>query len=632
MHVLDTLDFTASVVVTAFVNGLWQGLLLLGLVWCLLRIFEARRRLNATTRYAVWSVTLAVLAGLPVGAGLIAALPADAPTPPVRVEAARPLPEGAAAPALAESPPAAFGEDASPVLEEAAVADEPPVVLAEPLEETAAAQPALRSSRQRLALPSSMGGWMPFLVGAWLLMALLLAARVAWSYAYLRGLKRQSIALPSRYQERLDAWRRAYGLRRPVRMAASETLTAPVAAGLRRPMILVPLTLLDQLTEEEFEQVALHEWAHLQRWDDWSNLFQRLAEAIFFFHPAVWWAGRQMNREREMACDEWVVWRTRQPRSYAACLARLVELNVQARALLVAPGMAASKERLFERVKRLLDQRRPITAHLSKTGLLTIVLVLGSAFLLMARLAPVFTVQESEPEIVEPAPVSVLEAPKVRVVEPVSVKLAEPVRVSASVVISDTILAYRALQQAQLRLQQNAILLSESSLSLEAASVRLQYGAVPGTQIKPVLRQVGGQREDLSVASWLRLLKSAARIASSGDKARFLVEAAQKLPESEAVYAAFLETTQTVGSSGDKVRVLSALLAYHRLDKAAMLLFLDATRGVASSGDKARLLVEVAPLLPDDEDARRTYLDVADTIPSPGDHRLALSALLNAQR
>ena len=94
MHALDALDRTASVIVTAFVNGLWQGLVLLGLIWCLLRVLEARRRLNATTRYAVWSITLIALAALPIGMGLIAAMQPGSPMLSVPVESATMQPEG----------------------------------------------------------------------------------------------------------------------------------------------------------------------------------------------------------------------------------------------------------------------------------------------------------------------------------------------------------------------------------------------------------------------------------------------------------------------------------------------------------------------------------------------------------
>ena len=650
---LDVFDHTASVIVTAFVNGLWQGLVLLGLIGCLLRLLDARRRLNATTRYAVWSITLMALALLPVGAGLIAAMQPASPEPSIHPEAVLVLPP-------VEEPLAVVSE--GPAL---SVMAEPAIVaLDEPLEGTA--EPVSGPSRWHLVLPSSIGGGMLFLFGAWVLVALILLGRVARGFVYLRRLKRQSTLLPPAYQQRLDAWRRAYGLRRNVRIAASETLAAPVAAGLRDPMILVPLALLDQLTEEEFDQVALHEWAHLQRWDDWTNLIQRFVEAVLFFHPAVLWVGRQMDREREMACDDWVVWRTHQPRSYATCLTRLVELNVQARMVRVAPGMAVNKAHLFERVRRLLDQGRHVTARLSKAGLLTIALVLAAAVLLMARLAPIFTTPASSEEVAEPESGLHVEPEALVVLEPTPNSLSELqilgpgfVQVAGERLFTgrdsitvfdlppfksrldpfrfdtvrfqqlqlDTILVYQTLTQQRQRLMQQASTLNQTFQTLQVATVHFQQSAATLQRVQPTLRRVSTQDRDLSVASWIRLLTSAARITSSGDKARLLIEAAQRLPQNEEVYAAYLKTAQTVGALSDRTRVLMALLTHQRLGKTALLSFLDAVKGVASDGNKTRLLIRAAAALPNDDDARAAYVEVAETIASPGSYRRAMKAL-----
>jgi len=66
----------------------------------------------------------------------------------------------------------------------------------------------------------------------------------------------------------------------------------------------------------------LHEFAHLGRWDDWTNLAQKLVRTIFFFHPAVWWIEKRLSLEREMACDDVVLAETQNPRAYAECLSR----------------------------------------------------------------------------------------------------------------------------------------------------------------------------------------------------------------------------------------------------------------------------------------------------------------------
>ena len=639
MHVLDLLDPAALVVVTALVNGLVQGLVLLVLVWGLLRMAGARQRLNATTRYAVWSVTLAVMLCLPVGAALLAATQppqaqhsAETASHSVNVETGVSSSEEAPAPmrvlddAALEADAALAPTDAEPAAE--------PMVAVSP-EEAASGVTMRRPSSWRLTLPP--GRWILVVFGVWLLGALVLLMRVVRGCLYVRRLKRQSTPLPPAYQRRLDAWRRAYGLRRPVRIAGVENLATPVAVGLRHPMILTPVALLHQLTDEEFDQVMLHELAHVQRRDDWTNLFQKLAEAVLFFHPAVPWIGRQMEREREMACDDWVVSLTRRPRSYASCLARLVELNVRARAVLVAPGMATRKGHLFERVRRLLDQGRHVTAHLSRAGFLTIVLALVAAFLLMERVGLFFAPPEPDVAVVVEPEVSVslgeiavttMKSPSVSVevpvgltgveplIEPVLEAVVEPVGVSIAIDVAvqvDTLVTYRPIRQIRL-----------NRLHSAAAINPVRQAPV---LTEPTVQPAQAQPQDLSVRSWIRVLKAAARIASGSDRTRFLVDAAPRMPDTEAVHAAYLETAGTLSSSGDRSRALSTLLNRHRLGKASMVLFLEAIGGLPSSSDRARLLIKVARVLPNDAALHEAYLEVAESLTSSTGYRRVLSAL-----
>ena len=66
-----------------------------------------------------------------------------------------------------------------------------------------------------------------------------------------------------------------------------------------------------------------HELAHVRRRDDWTNLVQHCINALFFFHPAIWWVSKRISLEREIACDDQVLHSTRRPRAYALLLADL---------------------------------------------------------------------------------------------------------------------------------------------------------------------------------------------------------------------------------------------------------------------------------------------------------------------
>jgi hypothetical protein len=165
---------------------------------------------------------------------------------------------------------------------------------------------------------------------------------------------------------------------------------------LSRPAILLPCCLVEKLSAEELDQVGLHEMAHLARWDDWTNLVQKLIEAVFFFHPAVHWIGRQLNLEREIACDDWVIFRTGKPKPYAACLTRLVELTGRMDVPALAPGSWTTKKQISRRIEMSLNRSRNDTPRLSKASLFVSVLVLLFVGIQFARTSPLVRAAEQE--------------------------------------------------------------------------------------------------------------------------------------------------------------------------------------------------------------------------------------------
>ena len=148
--------------------------------------------------------------------------------------------------------------------------------------------------------------------------------------------------------------RHAAALRAQV--CSTTDLDRPSVIGFLAPRILVPAWLLDKLTPRELEQVVLHEAEHLRRRDDWTNLLQKIALVVFPLNPALWWMEQRLCREREMACDEGVVRRTRAPRAYAACLASLAERGLARRTEALTLGAWRHRPELVDRVHRILKR------------------------------------------------------------------------------------------------------------------------------------------------------------------------------------------------------------------------------------------------------------------------------------
>src|SRR5260370_738296 len=156
---------------------------------------------------------------------------------------------------------------------------------------------------------------------------------------------------------------RDLGSRRRVKLCASNEVAVPTAIGFFRPAIVFPAWLLPQLSAGEVKVILLHELAHLHRLDDWTNLFQKIVKAVFFFHPAVWWVEDRLTLEREMACDDMVLAQT-SPRDYASSLISFAEKLHSARGLTLAQALVSRMRHMSLRVTQILDAKRP-----SRTGL-----------------------------------------------------------------------------------------------------------------------------------------------------------------------------------------------------------------------------------------------------------------------
>jgi hypothetical protein len=108
--------------------------------------------------------------------------------------------------------------------------------------------------------------------------------------------------------------------------------------------------------------VVLHELAHLDRWDDWTNLAQKLIRAALFFHPAVWWIDSRLSIEREMACDDVVLAHATSPRGYAGCLVTLAEKSFVRRPLEFAHAAVSRVKETAQRIARILNgEQRTVT-------------------------------------------------------------------------------------------------------------------------------------------------------------------------------------------------------------------------------------------------------------------------------
>ena len=102
----------------------------------------------------------------------------------------------------------------------------------------------------------------------------------------------------------------------PVRALITPGAEEPGIVGFLRPVLVLPAQLLEHLNPPQLGAILTHEMCHVRRRDNLFAAIHMTVEAIFWFHPLVWWIGSRLVEERELACDEEVLRMGWEPADY----------------------------------------------------------------------------------------------------------------------------------------------------------------------------------------------------------------------------------------------------------------------------------------------------------------------------
>ena len=244
----------------------------------------------------------------------------------------------------------------------------------------------ISSSKPFESLPStapslSNSEVMSWLVMAWFCGAIVLWARLVGGWIIATRMRSKYIrTAPAEWSETLDQLRARLRVSAPVRLLSSASVAVPTVVGWLRPVILLPVGALTGLQPEHVEILLAHELAHIRRRDYLVNILQSAAEALLFYHPAVWWVSRHIRAERESCCDDIAVAVRGDALDYVRALARLESCRPEH----LTPSLAANGGSLPDRIARLLGQPRKPPHYLTGPGILTgcILLVVTACSLL----------------------------------------------------------------------------------------------------------------------------------------------------------------------------------------------------------------------------------------------------------
>ncbi len=347
-------------ILLSLLNCSWQWMLLIGLIWFVATSpFHKSCRSN-TTFHLLWLLSLL---SLPILFGLNQFVPAFS--------------IGNTVPELAQAKPI----DVSGL-----------TPLTTDLSEISSTESDIQSKNQLFAGSKSFIDWAKtdLLLCVWAIGALTMLIRFLFGLYRIHQLRREAVPADDAYQLICQRLAQQLNINRPVTVCFSDQVASPVSFGWLSPYILIPRT----LNLEQFELVAAHELAHVQRCDWLTNLFLHFVGAIFFFHPIYYLLNRELVRLRERICDDWVIRLTGARKNYAQCLLDLVrykDRTVRLALSLNQPSQLESRiDSILKNNRRLDVQLKPRLRLIAATLLLTCLPLLS-----MAQLVPLKTFQVS---------------------------------------------------------------------------------------------------------------------------------------------------------------------------------------------------------------------------------------------
>jgi TonB family protein len=195
---------------------------------------------------------------------------------------------------------------------------------------------------------------------------------ILWSVRWRRVAAAVNRSIAAEQGREVDALRQLEKIervRRPTTLLLSRDFSMePGIFGIFRPILLWPATISEHLQESHLRAILAHEMSHVRRRDNLAAAMHMAVEAVFWFHPMVWWLGARLVEERELACDEAVLQLGNPPQVYAESILKTCEFCVGAPVACVSGVTGAELKKRIVRimtpnlVEKLTPSRRLLLA------------------------------------------------------------------------------------------------------------------------------------------------------------------------------------------------------------------------------------------------------------------------------
>ncbi len=207
-------------------------------------------------------------------------------------------------------------------------------------------------------------------VAAFLLFALIKALRTNF------WLWRQRKPLPAELQIFIKELFSGLGIKTFPKVWLLSGIGQPFVWGLLRGRIYLPADFVKVNSAEHRRGVLGHELSHILRFDAAVNILQVVAQAVFWFHPFVWWANKKIRAEREKCCDEMAIARFgAKAKDYSDAIVNILIYEHESTRPVPSLAVAGPVKNIEERIKTMLRPGKKILQtpkHNSRNSCITV--------------------------------------------------------------------------------------------------------------------------------------------------------------------------------------------------------------------------------------------------------------------
>ena len=320
------MNIFSELIGTALLHFIWQGALV-ALFLALVLFFL--KKANSQIRYSISWVALIIMIMLPAQSiwKEFRAIQAD------RAQVAQ-----SAIPEVDASASTDSGDDTSEAIHSPGTG------------ETSTSETPTRDATEANKAVEMLYAIKPYLAFFWAVGVLVMSVRLFGGWFVVSRLRtRDSEPVGKELQILFDRLIEQAGIRGEVLIRQTKTCTEVLLIGWIKPAVLLPLSVVSELSTDHLEAIIAHEIAHVKRYDYILAGVQAVIETFLFFHPAVWWVSRQVRIEREHCCDDLAVEIINDRARYARAL---YELEVK-RNTFLRVALSANDGNLLSRISRL---------------------------------------------------------------------------------------------------------------------------------------------------------------------------------------------------------------------------------------------------------------------------------------